>query len=224
MEDNSSISKNVNVNTVSKRKTLPSVPVYVVIGILLIIIIIMIVWVLMLNQQLSSKLNSVDQNPYCLRTVCREPNEHSVVEVPMENDPQKRAYATLNYCTVNGPPEEFQRVVHDCEFGDTGLEPDANLTDKFRTFLNWYPYSYVPACGYLWKYRNVTVAPDAPVDVRNPNNRSINGTNGFHSQITLDTLECANKLGMNNGSNPGYRELYTLCGESCEGVAPSPNN
>ena len=177
----------------------------------------------MVNQQLASKLESVDQNPYCLRFVCRDPTEPTPVDVPMENDPQKRAYATLNYCTVNGPPEEFQRVVHECEFGSDGLEPDENLTEKFRTFLNWYPFLYVPACGYLWKYKNVTTAPDAPSDLRNPNNRSINGTNGFHSQITLDTLECANRLGMNNSDNPGYRELYTLCGESCEGVAPTPN-
>jgi len=201
-----------------KGKTLPAVPMIILILILLLLIIGLLVWALLTQKKLESVSESVSSNPFCLRVVCQEGENNVPVEVPLKNDPQKKAYATLNYCTVNGPPEEFQYMVKQCEIEPAETGPDSDYA-LFGNFLNWYPEDYIPACGYVWKGTDVLVKETAsPTSDSYPNGTGPNGLNSIHSDMVYYTLKCASQLGMNTNEEyrESYEKLYDYCGEACD--------
>lgn len=194
---------------------LPAIPIYIIIFILSIIIIGLFIWALIMNQQLRSLNANVIQNPFCLRTACIEDGTHmEAFQLNDSNDPQRKTYQTVNYCTANAPPQQFQEALNVCEFGS-----DPVMVEKFEEFLAWYPFSYTPSCGNSWRDINVKVAnqnlpstgaPKPPSALTDPNNPASPNNpyflNGQNDNTSIYALRCAKKL--NLPVSAGYRELH----------------
>jgi hypothetical protein len=123
-----------------KPATMPSWIAYVVIGILVVLILIFLYWGLHNFQQIRSRDESIQNNPYCYRAAC-DANGNQIdpaTGLTPINDPQRFSYETLNYCLVNAPP---------CGLIDRIATMNAADLTALATFYN---NEYVPRCAYLW--------------------------------------------------------------------------
>lgn len=203
------------ISTVSKPKGgLPTVPILVLIAILVLLVIGLLLWALYNYQMLMNRDLTLSQNPYCIRTVCGTPGTEPIpIETPIQDDPQKRSYSTINFCTVNAPPESLTNALQTCAAGSSPVpeELESRLTD----FAAFYNGTYIPSCGYTWKSSNVpvnTANPEAtnPQNPTNPNGLLLNGAND--PTITY-LVGCADTVGI--AGNPDIEALRQLCGAQC---------
>lgn len=171
----------------------------IIIAILAVMVIAFLIWALVTRAQLESKEANLIQNPYCLRVACGQQPQYAY-QIPLEDDPQRLAYATLNWCTVNAPPTQFIQVVEKCDFG-----PQDQQAALLRKFIEWYPYNYTPECGNNWKtlYEvplaneelpgGIQPSPNTEPDSEsNPNNPVT--LNGINDEMALACKSCAAEL------------------------------
>ena len=187
----------------------------VVIVILAILTVSFLIWALVVQQQVESRDVNLIQNPYAIRIACTNGTQPHAYEIPLENDPQKTGYQTINYCTVNAPPSQFYAVVRQCPAGNT------DFSTQLKKFIDWYPIKYTPACGNNWKNITVPVSNqtlpevdyelEPPVDV---NNTTAFGLNGAYDPIAWSTIECAGRLGFTEADTPGLALMKEQTGSA----------
>lgn len=193
--------------------TFPATPVIVVIVILSLIILGLFIWALYNYNMLYQRSASINQNPYCLRVACPIGSTKQAYELTLEEDPQLQTYQTVNYCTVNAPPEQFQAEIANCaNAAQNGWVPpvidgdNGDFVQLFTKFLNWYPVSYIPGCGYSWKNQEIPTSLLAEEwelsSLPNPNGEQLGGINDV---LVNYSIACAEYLGLTN--EPGYQQL-----------------
>lgn len=200
------------VTVPGQKKGLPATPTLVLIGLLAIIVIALLIWALYNYQMILNRSLSVSQNPYCIRMVCGKEGQVPIpIELTKEEDPQKTAYQTINWCTVNAPPETLTMALQQCSTGTVEEALDERLAD----FASFYNNEYIPTCGFTWK-SSVTVSETYESDANNPDNPNgylLTGTNDY---TLMYTVACADKVGL---SDSNVEELRELCGAPCQTTA-----
>ncbi len=152
------------------------------------------------------KLNSEDinqgiQNVFCLRLICK--NSEGLADQTVPIQPIKvdsKHFETLNYCTANAPPGQFQELVKSCSVDPTIMtEYDREL---FVNFLDWYPNNYTKTCGNSWI---ISAEPGS-------NQRALRNNDEYgnlDANLICWTVACAENLNLT--TNAGYIDLKNEC-------------
>jgi hypothetical protein len=175
---------------------------------------ILIIAVIVISWQLATYNTNLYQNPFCLRTVCTEGKEATNVIVDIQDEPVKRGYATVNYCTVNAPPDGFSQAVSHCA-ANPANKFDEEQSEYFKKFINYYPNVYIPVCGYNWRSNDILIKEqNVRGDYDDPNNPyTLNGPN---DDLIANTYKCATQTMMYPSETPGLAKLKEYCGTACQ--------
>jgi len=179
-----------------------STSVIIIIIFFTIFILVMLIWAIINTIKLTSNnINEGSQNIFCLRLVCRNDNGEPDRNVPVNPVKLSTGHVeTLNYCTANAPPGEFQELIRGCS-----VDPSVMSTqdmDLFADFLSWYPNNYTKTCGNSW-----IISPS-----QESSNIFINGDNEYgttDANLICWATTCAEKLNFTNKT--GYNELKSQC-------------
>ncbi len=197
-----------------KAKGLPTVPILVFIGILVALVVGLLIWALINYQLVLSRDLTVSQNPYCIRFICGDPGTKPVpIQLNPSEDPQRATYQTINYCTVNAPPESLTNALQACSDGSSPVPTE--LETRLVEFAAFYNDVYVPTCGYSWKSADVPINPSAPPaeladETKNPNGALLSGAN---DSTLIYLVGCADTVGIVD--DPNIEALRKLCGTAC---------
>lgn len=203
----------------------------IIIVILLLVSIAFLIWALITQSKYDSRAANVVQNPYCLRVGCANGHLPLAYELTAENDPQRTAYQTFNWCVVNAPPTQMVRVFQACATGSNVFQPDSDEYKLLDAFINWYPSQYMPTCGNSFKDQPVTVADGSAPDTSlgpngklpvsplaqpddNSNPYSINSPcnqNGPNDDAGFYAYACASRYPALQ-STAGYEQLAAIFG------------
>lgn len=194
---------------------LPTIPILVLIAILIILVISFLIWALLNYKKVMERSATLSQNPYSIRFVCgKEGTQPIPVQLDPLDDPQRAAVQTINFCSVNAPPEPLTNALQNCAAREA---PEPELQDRLSSFAKFYNKDYIPTCGYTWKTTEVPVAPidqnpEAynPENPENPNGNLLNGSNDYTMQYLV---ACAEANGLAEDEN--IKELKALCGNAC---------
>jgi len=199
-------------NSVLKSSnTLPKTPILVIIVFLVLALIALLIWALYNYQMVMNRDLTLAQNPYCLRFGCSTPGTQPVpVELSPSDDPQKTAYQTINWCTVNAPPESLTNALQSCSDGSNS----PNLPGGLSKLADFYLNTYMPTCGYNWKSSSVPVNNSDPVNSNpnNPNNPNGYLLNGANDYTLIYLVGCADNIGL---TDPNIEKLRSICGPTC---------
>jgi hypothetical protein len=177
----------------------------------LFVILAMVFFILFLTyfSRVESRNANIWQSPYCLRMRCSDGKDP--VPMTFENDKQKQVYSTINYCTINSPPEPFAAAVAQC--ANKNVPFSGSEAELFKEFIPFYTDQYIPACGYTWK--SATVPANQPQNgVNDPNDPAT--LNGANDELISLTYRCATQtMGWTSTEIPALETLKTKCGAPC---------
>lgn len=185
----------------------------IIIAIIIAVIIALLIWALMNYQLLQSKAAAISYNPYAIRYTCAD---KPPPELLIEEDPQKRAYQSINYCIVNGPPATLNDALASCRSGV--IVPQ--VSNQLKELGKFYNDEYIKTCGYTWKTSSsIPVDPNNPeaANPQNPENPNGNILNGTNDPFIVNLVGCADHFpDLENDPYLGINgSLRKICGSSC---------
>ena len=119
---------------------LPKTPTIVLMILLILVALGLLIWAIINQQRIKSE--DLLESPFTLKFTC--PN--SSAPIPVYLDKNKGTFETVNFCTVNAPPESLTEALGRCE--------DPNLIQKIPELRDFYQNKYLPTCGKDWKSAN----------------------------------------------------------------------